>query len=120
MNPYEEYQSANRLVRPFTITGGRTRPSRNIFTLITIVRAAYSDWPGQGLQREHLRALGLCAEPMAVAEVAARLDLPVAVTKILLSDLLDQGKIIATPPAQGTSGPDITLLQKVRDGLARL
>lgn len=120
MNRYEEFQSASRLVRPFTITGGRTQPSRNIFTLITIVKATTSYQAGPGLQQEHLRALDLCAAPAAVAEIAAHLDLPVAVTKILLSDLLDQGRIIATPPAQGVSGPDITLLQKVRDGLARL
>ena len=120
MNTYEDFQSASRLVRPFTITGGRTQPSRNNFTLITIVRATASDRAGPGLQLEHLRALDLCAAPTAVAEIAAHLDLPVAVTKILLSDLLDQGRIIATPPAQGLLGPDIALLQRVRDGLARL
>ncbi|MFD2689132.1 DUF742 domain-containing protein [Streptomyces phyllanthi] len=107
-------------MRPFTITGGRTEPSRNIFTLITIVTATASVRAGPGLQREHLRALDLCAAPAAVAEIAAHLDLPVAVTKILLSDLLDQGRITATAPAQGSGGPDIALLEKVRDGLARL
>lgn len=117
---HPQFQQASRLVRPFTITGGRTQPSRNIFTLITIVMATASDRAGPGLQREHLRALDLCTAPAAVAEIAAHLDLPVAVTKILLSDLLDQGRIIATPPAQGLNGPNIALLQKVRDGLARL
>ncbi|WP_329219559.1 DUF742 domain-containing protein [Streptomyces sp. NBC_01485] len=116
-----EFQHAGRLVRPFTITGGRTEPSRNIFTLITIVTAtAASGRADSGLQREHLRALDLCAAPAAVAEISAHLDLPVTVTKILLSDLLDQGIITATPPAQGLSGPDIALLQRVREGLARL
>lgn len=117
---FAQYEQASRLVRPFTITGGRTRPSRKSFTLITIVTATAAWRAEAGLQREHRRVLDLCVAPAAVAEIAAHLDLPLIVTKIILSDLLDQGWIIATAPAQGVSGPDITLLEKVRDGLARL
>ncbi|SEQ69510.1 Protein of unknown function [Streptomyces sp. yr375] len=121
------FEHVGRLVRPFTITGGRTEPSRNIFTLITIVTATAAatasggaGGTASGLQLEHQRALELCTVPAAVAEISAHLDLPVTVTKILLSDLLDQGIITATPPAQGLSGPDIALLQRVREGLAKL
>ncbi|MFD0431061.1 DUF742 domain-containing protein [Streptomyces zhihengii] len=35
--------------------------------------------------------LARCRRPSAVAEVAAGLDLPVSVTKILLADLVGQG-----------------------------
>ncbi|MPY55968.1 DUF742 domain-containing protein [Streptomyces spongiae] len=40
----------------------------------------------RGPQWEHHRAPALCGIPRAVAETAAHLDLPVALTKILLSD----------------------------------
>ncbi|MHC8419190.1 DUF742 domain-containing protein [Streptomyces sp. NB004] len=109
-------------MRPFTLTGGRTRPSRADFTLITTVTAV-DPQPVRAArpQPEHLRILRLCARPVAVAEVAARLDLPVSVVVILLSDLLEAGRITARPPHLVTrANPDLDLLQKVRDGLGRL
>ncbi|CAL9631308.1 hypothetical protein SUDANB140_06095 [Streptomyces sp. enrichment culture] len=109
-------------MRPFTLTGGRTRPSRADFTLITTVTAC-DPQPERAArpQPEHLRILRLCAEPMAVAEVAARLDLPVSVVVILLSDLLEADRITARPPHPvNRATPDLDLLQKVRDGLGRL
>jgi hypothetical protein len=114
--------AGGRLVRPFTLTGGRTRPSRACFTLITTVTAV--EPPPERAPRpqpEQLRILRLCAEPVAVAEVAARLDLPVSVIVIMLCDLLEAGRITAHPPHPVTrTTPDLDLLQKVRDGLGRL
>ena len=112
--------SAGRLVRPFALTGGRTRPSRADFTLISTVTAV--DPPPASAARcqpEHSRILRLCAEPLAVAELAARLDLPVSVVVILLCDLLEAGRITVRPPRSVTT-PDPDLLQKVREGLGRL
>ncbi len=63
-------------------------------------------------------------QPVAVAEIAAELDLPVSVTKILVADLVALGTVTVNAPlavAPGTGGGiDMTLLQEVRDGLARL
>ncbi|MEV6179573.1 DUF742 domain-containing protein [Streptomyces sp. NPDC052015] len=112
---------AGRLVRPFTLTGGRTRPSRSDFTLITTVTAV--DPPPERATRpqpEQMRILRLCARPLAVAEVAACLDLPVSVAVIMLCDLLEAGLITARPPRPVTGTPDLELLQKVRDGLGRI
>jgi hypothetical protein len=111
------------LVRPYTITGGRTSAERDDLTLITVVTAVTSGIPPlpRGLQPEHRAILGRCHRPIALAEIAAMLDLPVSVTKILIGDLLALGTVTARPPlaiAQG-AGPDITLLQAVRDGLHR-
>ncbi|MFH8801368.1 DUF742 domain-containing protein [Streptomyces sp. NPDC017936] len=112
---------AGRLVRPFTLTGGRTRPGRADFTLITTVTAVEPP-PGRAVrpQPEHTRILRLCARPLAVAELAARLDLPVSVVVIMLCDLLDAGLITARPPRSVAGAPDLELLQKVRDGLGRI
>lgn len=58
---------------------------------------------------------------MAVAELAARLDLPVSVVVIMLSDLLEAGRISAhAPHPLSRTAPDLELLQKVREGLGRL
>lgn len=114
--------TAGRLVRPFTLTGGRTRPSRTCFTLITTVTAV--DPPPERAARpqpEQTRILRRCARPIAVAELAAHLDLPVSVVAIMLCDLLEAGWITVHPPHPVTPRvPDLELLQKVRDGLGRL
>nr|WP_107908356.1 DUF742 domain-containing protein [Streptomyces chartreusis] len=113
---------AGRLVRPFTLTGGRTRPSRGDFTLITTVTAV--DPPPERAPRpqpEQVRILRRCARPIAVAELAAHLDLPVSVVAIMLCDLLEAGLITVHPPHPVTPRtPDLDLLQKVREGLGRL
>ncbi|MEV0634265.1 DUF742 domain-containing protein [Streptomyces sp. NPDC050619] len=115
--------AAGRLVRPFALIGGRTRPSRADFTLITTVTAV--DPPPDRAPRpqpEQARILRRCADPVAVAELAALLDLPVSVIVIMLCDLLEAGLITAHPPHPVTRDPelDLDLLQKVRDGLGRL
>ncbi|NBM16977.1 DUF742 domain-containing protein [Streptomyces sp. GC420] len=113
--------SGGRLVRPFTLTGGRTRPSRADFTLITLVTAV-DPQPVSGVrtQPEHARILRLCPTPTAVAELAAHLDLPVSVVVILLCDLLEAGRITVRPPRPVSRTRDLDLLQKVRDGLGRI
>ncbi|MFG2129915.1 DUF742 domain-containing protein [Streptomyces sp. NPDC048751] len=112
---------AGRLVRPFALTRGRTRPSRADFTLITTVTAVDPP-PDRAVrpQPEQARILRLCARPVAVAELAAHLDLPVSVVVIMLCDLLEAGLITARPPHPVSGTPDLDLLQKVRDGLGRL
>ncbi len=117
------------LVRPYTITGGRTAPEHDGLTLITVVTTTDEGRApgGPGLQPEHRAILTRCAEPVAVAELAAQLDLPVSVTKILVADLTEQGRVTVRAPlavAVGSGGKghgiDMTLLQEVRNGLAGL
>ncbi|MFF1903547.1 DUF742 domain-containing protein [Kitasatospora sp. NPDC058218] len=122
------------MVRPYTITRGRTAPERDDLTLITVlttvtdeartVLARGSSRPGpRGLQPEHRMILDRCRRPAAVAEVAAALDLPVSVTKILLGDLISQGLLLARAPlsvARAGGGVDLGLLTAVREGLRRL
>ncbi|MER8233039.1 DUF742 domain-containing protein [Streptomyces sp. NPDC094049] len=118
------------MVRPYTITRGRTAPDRDDLTLITVLTAVEHPLDERGrpsrpgrLQPEHRLILELCRRPAAVAEVAAGLGLPVSVTKILLADLVGQGLLTARAPllvARAAGGADGGLLAAVRDGLRRL
>ncbi|MFF4015868.1 DUF742 domain-containing protein [Streptomyces sp. NPDC001843] len=113
-------------VRPYTITQGRTAPVRDDLTLITLVTTVEPErgrTASRGLQPEHRAILEQCRpRPAAVAEIAAELDLPVSVTKILIDDLVALGRVTIRPPLAVAVGSesDMTLLQAVRDGLRRL
>ncbi|MFD9499356.1 DUF742 domain-containing protein [Streptomyces sp. NPDC060035] len=125
-----EEDGAGTMVRPYTITRGRTAPERDDFSLITVLRTADEPVDEHGaplrpgrLQPEHRMILDRCRRPAAVAEVSADLDLPVSVTKILLADLVTQGLLLARAPlmvARASGGADMGLLAAVRDGLRRL
>ncbi|GAA2213786.1 DUF742 domain-containing protein [Nonomuraea monospora] len=116
------------LVRPYTITSGRTATQRDDLTLITMVTATAAGAPPsrrdlRKLQPEHHTLLDLCRRPLAVAELASALHLPVSVTKILIEDLVEAGHVLAQPPlafAPASRLPDITILKAVRDGLRKL
>jgi Protein of unknown function (DUF742) len=108
------------LVRPHVVTGGRAHPTRNIFDLVTLVIASRSELTG--LNPEQRKVMALCqGGALSVAEISAHLSLPVSVTKVLLSDLVDSGHVVTR--AAGTEGdqPEDRLLREVLDGLrARL
>ncbi|AWW36643.1 MULTISPECIES: DUF742 domain-containing protein [Streptomyces] len=109
--------AAGRLVRPFTVSNGRTRPTVAL-DLISQVRSTGAT-PFGYLGPEHAQALDLCRAPVSVAEVAAQLRLPAVVTKVLLSDLVDCGALTTKPPEFHHNPTDRALLEAVLDGLRR-
>ncbi|GGP07607.1 DUF742 domain-containing protein [Nonomuraea glycinis] len=125
---FDDDDAGESLVRPYTITGGRTAPERDDLTLITLVATTSAALPGNGrdrrkMQPEHRAIVALCERPLAVAEVAAALNLPVSVTKILIGDLIESGQLRARPPlafAQAGGTPELAILRAVRDGLRKL
>jgi hypothetical protein len=112
--------------RLYTITGGRSRVDADVFDLVTLIIAECD--PTAAMQSEHVRILRFCRSPRAVVEIAAELGLPISVTRILLCDLLDSGRITARHPARSAprrsavefpyAHPD--LLKEVLVGLRRL
>jgi hypothetical protein len=108
--------AAGRLVRPFTVSNGRTRPTveLDLMSQVMVTGAATLGYLGP----EHAQALDLCLAPVSVAEVAAHLRLPAAVTKVLLSDLVDCGTL-TTRSAHHHNPTDRSLLEAVLDGLRR-
>ncbi|MGW7520920.1 DUF742 domain-containing protein [Streptomyces sp. NPDC054796] len=111
---------AGRLIRPYTVCDGRTKPSAH-FDLMTLVMATGSR-PQSYLGPDHSHVLGLCGGPVSVAELAAQIRQPAVVTKVLLSDLVDCGAITARAPTHTARGADPTdrdLLEAVLDGLRK-
>ena len=109
---------AGPLLRPYTLTNGRTSPSASL-TLLSMVRTTGRMQP-ERLAPEHANALELCRAATSVAEVAAHLQQPAVVTKILLSDLIDWGAITTRAPAAVNEPPDRHLLKALLHGLQQL
>ncbi|MFE5945395.1 DUF742 domain-containing protein [Streptomyces sp. NPDC056480] len=107
--------AAGRLIRPYAVSGGRTRPTTAL-DLLSMVMATGSS-PQAHMGPEHSLALGLCSGPTSVAEIAAQLRLPAVVAKVLLSDLLDCGALTARAPRFHANPTDRSLLEAVLDGL---
>ncbi|MER5813729.1 DUF742 domain-containing protein [Streptomyces californicus] len=93
-------------VRTYVVTRGRTRP-RHLLGLETVLEAGPGR-AGPGQAEENERILALCQERRrSVTELAGRLGRPVAVVKILLSDLLDaRALVVAVTDAYAASGAD--------------
>ena len=108
---------AGRLVRPYTVTNGRTKPATALDLMSMIM--ATGQVPRAHLEPDHVQILGLCRHPCTVAEIAGRMRLPAAVTKVLLSDLLDCGAVVTRYPQSADETNDHYLLGKVLDALQR-
>jgi hypothetical protein len=109
--------AAGRLIRPYTVSNGRTEPTTRM-ELLSMVIATGRRPQGQ-LGPEHAQALGLCGSFTTVAEVAARLRLPAVVTKILLSDLVDWGVVDTRAPDPMADSTNLTVLEAILDALER-
>jgi hypothetical protein len=103
--------------RPYTVTAGRTRPSMSL-DMMSLVAATGNISPEQ-LHLEHAQALRLCRHPTSVTEVAAVLRQPIAVTKILLADLVTAGAATAHPPRL-VDPLNSVFLKRLLDGLRKL
>jgi hypothetical protein len=85
-------------LRPFVLTSGRVQAADPEIGLETQVTARAPDPPGpsvplSGLAPELRAIVALCAEPMSVAEISARLRLHLGVTRILVGDLRSAGHL---------------------------
>jgi uncharacterized protein DUF742 len=106
-----------RLVRPYTVSNGRTTPAVSL-DLLSMV-ASTGEAPPSPLEPDHEQALALCREPMSVAEIAARLRLPVVVAKVVVSDLVECGAVTTEPPRPADESTDRVTLERVLNALQR-
>ncbi|MCX3059874.1 DUF742 domain-containing protein [Streptomyces beihaiensis] len=112
----------NPLVRPYAMTGGRTRP-RYQLAIEALVHTTAQPHQLQGQLPEHQRICHLCREIKSVAEISALLTIPLGVARILVADLAEAGLVaIHQPGGDENAGgqPDVTLLERVLSGLRKL
>lgn len=108
-----------RLIRPYAITGGRTGSDGPEIHLEAQVLATPK---GSSHIVEHRweagRLIDLATNPMALVEIAARLEIPIGVARVLVSDLVADGSVtIHVPPSTQSF---TSLLERVLDGVRAL
>jgi len=110
--------------RPYTVTGGRTRPAHDDLELETLVQAVTGiDEQLAELGREHRAIAALCREVVSVAEISARLDLLLGVTRVLVADMALQGMVVLYLPQATVADadlPPVELLERVLHGLRNI
>ncbi|WP_245976114.1 DUF742 domain-containing protein [Amycolatopsis palatopharyngis] len=108
------------MVRPYTRTGGRTRPGRDL-AMEALVSTSESGRCGEARSVEHKGICDLCVETRSVAEVAAHLGLPLGVVKVLVGDLAEAGLVrIQEPSLLFGDRTSLEFMERVLDGLRAL
>jgi hypothetical protein len=108
-----------RVVPIYALTRGRTRSlGRDLpwETLVTTTTAGAASLPRLQFERAHI--IDLSRHPVSVAEVAAELQVPLGVARVLVSDLYSDGFLAVHLPRFGESGrPDSETLERLLAGL---
>ena len=112
---------ADDVVRPFILTGGRTRPINErllrVESLVTTSPGALS--APLGFERRHI--VVICQRPLSVAEIANSLKLPIGVARVLIGDLAAEGFVTVHDDPLGARGiPSREILERIRDGVRAL
>jgi Protein of unknown function (DUF742) len=99
-------------LRPFVITSGRTDGADPDIGMETQVTVSPSAGPVR-LSPEMRAIVGLCGEPVSVAEISARLRLHLGVTRILVGDLRAAGQLDVHVLDNETPDPE-TIMRVIR------
>ena len=112
---------AGPVARPYTLTGGRTRPaSERYFDLVDVVACSGKAAENVSFSPERRQILDLCRDPVTVADLASATGLPLGVVRVLLDDLAGENLIVVYTTAPRGRVTDRHLLRQVLDGLHAL
>ncbi|SDY02108.1 Protein of unknown function [Micromonospora pattaloongensis] len=123
----ERDEPTGALVRPYAVTRGRTRPRLEIALealVETTVRGRSAGAGKGGGGREHQYIAALCdGRLQSLAEIAARMQLPLGVARVLIADMATEGLVAVYEPTSLDDTNDAVgteLLERVLSGLRRL
>ena len=111
-------EDAGPVVRPYAVTGGRAK-AKNYFNVVAIVIATRTA-PPPDVAPEQATLIRLCQRPLALAECAAHLGLPLGTVRVLLDGLIDRGLVRVNEPHQAANLPDDSVFEALINGLRAL
>lgn len=112
-----DYRS--RRVRPYTLTGGRTRSRQELLVETMISVPDYDVQYGESLLPEAHAVYEHARRPVSIAELSVLLAVPLGVIRVLVSDLAAAGAIVVHPTGHAYRY-DHNILERVLDGLNKL
>ncbi|MEM7323283.1 MAG: DUF742 domain-containing protein [Actinomycetota bacterium] len=105
-------------VRPFLVTTGRTKASIEGLRFETLVQATAK--AASDLRFEAAKIHRLCSDAIAIAEVSAKLTMPIGTAKVVVGDLIDSGHLVLHQTIDAEQTEDIQLISRLIDGVRRL
>lgn len=108
-----------RVVPIYAVTGGRTRATGHELPMESLVTATDRAGWDQNLESEYRTIVELARRPVSLVEIGAALAVPVAVARVLVSDLVGSGYLVvhAPPPAFADRRPSTEVLTRLLEGL---
>ena len=116
--PQPKIEMEQDLVRPFLATSGRTRSSLPDLRMETLIEATTK--LEEGLRFEPERVARLCREPNSVAEISAKLRIPLGTVKVIVGDLVGSNHLRTHRTIKGESSEDIQLISRLIAGVRKL
>ena len=106
-----------RFLRQFALTNGRAESNSRQLTLDTLVRATtLGQSSAEVLTPERRAIITMATDPLAIAEISARLGFHLGIARVLVSDLTDAGFLMTSAPIT-EDRPDISTLERLLDDL---
>lgn len=124
----ERDEPTGALVRPYAVTRGRTRPKLEIALealVETTVRGRSGMLRNGNGGGEHQYIAQMCdnGRVQSLAEIAARMQLPLGVARVIVADMASDGLLAVYEPTSledETDAVGTELLERVLSGLRRL
>jgi Protein of unknown function (DUF742) len=118
--PHAISNEASSLVRPYAVTGGRTKPRYQLQIEAMVAASHYEARDLSVLSPECQAILSFCRDWRSVAEISAVLHMPLGVARVLIADMAMEGLVRVHQIDHAQGRPDINLLERVLSGLRKL
>jgi Protein of unknown function (DUF742) len=116
----EADDTSSSLVRPYAVTGGRTKPRYQLQIEAMVAASHYEARDLSVLSPECQAILGFCRDWRSVAEISAVLRMPLGVARVLIADMAMEGLVRVHQIDHAQGRPDVNLLERVLSGLRKL
>lgn len=117
MSGTTRHEDVRRLVRPYVVTDGRTRPTGDdlaLETLVTTTPEGHAATDRHVFEQRHI--LTTCRDGRSIADVAAALEVPAGVARVLVGDLVVTGMLSVSRPTDTNE----QLIRRLIDGVRSL
>jgi hypothetical protein len=106
-------------VRPYFVTGGRTRASVDLQFETIVVATSRGKSAARRLGFERAEILAVASEPISIAEISATLKIPLTVALVLVGDLVTANHL-SMSQTNLAPADDIALIKRLIHGVRSL